>query len=31
MSILMPIFLPYMLDNNDEVIHCHEVSSSSSR
>ena len=30
MSVLMPIFLPHMLDDNDEVVHCHEVPSSPS-
>ena len=31
MSVLMPIFLPHVLDHDDEVVHCHEVPSSSSR
>ena len=31
MSVLMPIFLLYILDDNNEVVHCHEVPSSPSR
>jgi len=31
MSILMLIFLPHVLNNNDEVVHYHEVPSSLSR
>jgi len=31
MSVLMPIFLPHMLDDNGEVVHRYEVPSSPSR
>lgn len=30
MFVLMSIFLSHMLDDNDEVIHSHKMSSSSS-
>jgi len=30
MSVLMSILLSHVFDHNDEMIHCHEVSSSSS-
>ena len=30
MSVLMSILLPHVFNQNDEMVHCHEVSSSSS-